>query len=53
MPGDIYRGEIVGKDAFTINRVATKKKLFDSTSLWDKVAINNHYDPDSLAPLEK
>ena len=48
MPGDIYRGELVGKD--TIPGVSGS--LFDSASLWDKVAVNNHYQENSLAPLE-
>ena len=53
MPGDLYRGEMVGKDSFTFLGRSKKTKLFDSASLWDKVAINNHYDPESLVPLEK
>ena len=53
MPGDMYRGEMVGKDQFSFLGKPKKSWLFDSPSYWDKVAINNHYDPDSLAPLEK
>ena len=54
MPGDIYRGEMVAKGIFTIPRITNKKLwLFDSTSFWDKVSINNHYGADSVAPLEK
>ncbi len=53
MPGDIYRGEMVGKDKFSFLGKPKKSWLFDSPSYWDKVAINNHYDPESLAPLEK
>ena len=50
MPADIYRGEIVGKDAFTGSDIHS---LFLSTSVWDKVSVNNHYDEDSYAPLER
>ncbi len=53
MPGDVYRGEMVGKDQFSFLGKPKKSWLFDSPSYWDKVAINNHYDPGSLAPLEK
>ncbi|MDB3946371.1 CotH kinase family protein, partial [Gammaproteobacteria bacterium] len=53
MPGDLYRGEMVGKDSFTFMGNNKKMKLFESLSYWDKVAINNHYDPESVAPLEK
>ena len=53
MPGDMYRGEMVGKDRFSFQGKPKKWRLFDSLSYWDKVAINNHYDPESLAPLEK
>ena len=55
MPGDIYRGEMVGKDAFSFLGLkgGDRQWLFDSVSFWDKVAINNHYDPESFAPLEK
>ena len=53
MPGDIYRGEMVAKGKFTIPTIKNKKLwLFDSTSFWDKVSVNNHYDLDSVAPLE-
>ena len=53
MPGDMYRGEMIGKDQFSFLGKPKKLRLFDSPSYWDKVAINNHYDPESLAPLEK
>jgi hypothetical protein len=48
MPGDIYRGELVGKDTI----IGVMGSLFDSAAVWDKVAVNNHYQEDSLAPLE-
>ena len=49
MPGDIYRGEIIGKDQF---RQSGVDNLFDSPFVWDKVATNNHYADDSKLPLE-
>lgn len=49
MPADIYRGELVGKDAFVDSGIKT---LFKTTSVWDKMAINNHYDENSTAPLD-
>ena len=50
MPGDIYRGEMVAKDAFS--SLGKKMWLFDSASLWDKVSVNNHYGPESYGPLK-
>ena len=51
MPGDIYRGEMIAKDGFT-RKGRAWWGLFDSPSLWDKVAINNHYQDSAMAPLE-
>lgn len=48
MPADVYRGEILGKDAFLDGGIRT---LFDSATVWDKVAVNNHYDEAAMAPL--
>jgi len=55
MPGDIYRGEMVGKDKYSFLGLKSgdRRWLFDSASFWDKVAINNHYNPRSFAPLKK
>ena len=50
MPGDIYRGELIGKDLFTAG--APTDSLFRSAAVWDKVAVNNHYTESSKAPLE-
>ena len=50
MPGDLYRGEIIGKDKFKNSKI---KSLFEKVGVWDKVAINNHYPEDSVAPLEE
>lgn len=49
MPADIYRGEIHGKDNFTNSGI---DHLFQSASVWDKAAINNHYPAQSKKPLE-
>ncbi|MCH2357695.1 MAG: right-handed parallel beta-helix repeat-containing protein, partial [Pseudomonadales bacterium] len=51
MPGDLYRGEMVGKDAFY--SIGERIWLFDSSSLWDKMSANNHYVLSSMAPLEQ
>ena len=48
MPGDIYRGEIIGKDRFRGSEITS---LFKSTAVWDKVATNNHFDENAIAPL--
>jgi hypothetical protein len=49
MPGDIYRGEIVGKDSYTDSLIGS---LFHSATVWDKVSINNHYGKNHKKPLE-
>lgn len=48
MPGDIYSGEIVAKDAYR----GIERNLFHNPRLWEKIAINNHFDEGSLVPLE-
>ena len=49
MPGDIYRGELIGRDRYA----GVSNHVFEHPGLWDKVAVNNHYPPDSMAPLQK
>jgi len=51
MPGDIYRGEIIAKDQFA-GLGGVWQTLFDSASIWDKVAVNNHYAESAMAPLK-
>jgi len=51
MPGDIYRGELIGKDRFGPG--APTGSLFQSAAVWDKVAINNHFADSSKAPLAR
>ena len=48
MPGDIYQGESIAKDRFTPDA----DSLFDDAAYWNKIAINNHYEPNSKAPLK-
>ena len=48
MPGDLYSGEIVGKDRYTDSGVHS---LFETPAVWEKIAVNNHYDEDAKAPL--
>lgn len=50
MPADIYRGEMVGKDKFIDSGITN---LFETTSVWDKVAVNNHYEADEKSSIEK
>jgi hypothetical protein len=50
MPADIYRGEMIAKD---IQRDSHVTNLFESAAVWDKVSVNNHYDPASMAPLQR
>jgi hypothetical protein len=50
MPGDIYRGEIIAKDRYRDSGISN---LFNSVSVWDKVAVNNHYPEQSVLPLER
>lgn len=48
MPADIYRGEMHGKDNYKDSLI---ENLFQSASVWDKVAINNHYPSHAKKPL--
>ncbi|MBU0679585.1 MAG: CotH kinase family protein [Verrucomicrobia bacterium] len=48
MPGDLYAGEIVGRDTYT----GITENLFHHPRSWTKLAVNNHYPADSYAPLE-
>ena len=50
MPGDIYRGEIIAKDRYRDSGISN---IFDSASVWDKVAVNNHYPELSVSPLKR
>ena len=52
MPGDIYRGEVQGKERFILAAQGAPNSLFPSTAGWDKVAINNHFSASSMKPLQ-
>ena len=52
MPGDIYRGEVIGKNRFILSAKGAPNSLFQSVAGWDKVAINNHFPASSLRPLQ-
>ncbi|MFT5698317.1 MAG: hypothetical protein ACI8ZB_001172 [Desulforhopalus sp.] len=49
MPGDLYVGELAGKDAYA----GVGSNVFDHSGLWKKIAINNHFPDDSRKPLER
>lgn len=49
MPGDIYSGEILGRDRY----IGATDNLFFSHSIWEKVSYNNHYERESREPLKK
>ena len=49
MPADIYSGELVGMDQY----YGISPEVFLHPRLWGKDAINNHYQADSVKPLEK
>lgn len=48
MPGDIYSGEIIARD----QPHGVESNLFRHAGLWEKVAVNNHFAEDSMAPLQ-
>ena len=50
MPADLYKGEIQGRDIFRGSKI---HDLFSSHAVWDKSAVNNHYEPDSSTPINK
>ncbi len=48
MPGDLYAGEIVARDAYR----GITDSLFEHPGVWQKIAVNNHFSEDSLAPIQ-
>ena len=52
MPGDIYRGELLGMGLFLGSGIPSES-LFTTAGVWDKVAVNNHYPSDSQRPIER
>ena len=49
-PGDLYSGEIVARDVFV--GVGVFNGLFENGGFWEKVAVDNHHEETSRAPLE-
>lgn len=49
MPGDLYGGELLGKDAVE----GARGDIFESPGLWKKIAVNNHYAEESFSPLDR
>lgn len=49
MPGDIYVGEIIGRDIYS----GVDHYAFSHPGLWGKAAVNNHYDENSRKPLAR
>lgn len=49
MPGDVYSGELVGRDSYQ----GIENMLFDHPGVWTKAAINNHFAEEALDPLER
>ncbi|MBK8097090.1 MAG: CotH kinase family protein [Planctomycetes bacterium] len=49
MPGDLYRGELVARDAWN----GIENLVFDHPGLWQKMAVNNHFPTDSRRPLQR
>ena len=49
MPGDLYAGELIGNDTY---RGIRTNYVFENPEIWNKMAVNNHYDEASLAPLQ-
>lgn len=49
MPGDLYSGELVGRDSYQ----GIESMLFDHPGVWTKAAVNNHFAEEALEPLER
>ncbi|MCA8982065.1 MAG: CotH kinase family protein, partial [Planctomycetes bacterium] len=49
MPGDIFAGELMGKDAVD----GIRQNIFRHPNLWEKVAINNHFADEANDSLVK
>ena len=48
MPGDIYSADIVSVDKYR----GLPASVFENAGLWEKVAVNNHFELDSKEPIE-
>jgi hypothetical protein len=49
MPGDIYAGEFLAKDAYA----GISDMVVEHPGLWKKVSVNNHFAKDSIEPLKR
>ncbi|MDG1050666.1 MAG: CotH kinase family protein [Planctomycetota bacterium] len=49
MPGDLYSGDIVQRNAFR----GIGRRVFENEGLWEKLAINNHFEADEDAALSR
>lgn len=49
MPGDLYSGDVVSRDEYR----GLGNQLFENAGLWEKIAINNHFDPHEYAAMER
>lgn len=47
MPGDLYSGDLAGQSRFK----GHSNMVFEQPAAWTKVAVNNHFEEDSLDPL--
>ncbi len=47
MPNDIYKGDNIGLAQY----VGVDAAIFKHASIWDKAAVNNHYDAENRQPL--
>ncbi len=47
MPGDLFTGELVQRDAYT----GRPGRVFQFPGIWEKVAINNHFDDDANSSI--
>ena len=50
MPGDLYSGELIGRDLY---RDRVPRQIFEHPEVWSKAAVNNHYAEESIAPLAR
>ncbi|MDF1838070.1 MAG: CotH kinase family protein [Planctomycetota bacterium] len=49
MPGDLYAGELIGRDA----HYGMLNLIFENPGLWEKTAVNNHFDLLANDPLAR
>ena len=49
MPGDLYAGELLAKDAYS----GISRQVVEHPGLWEKISVNNHYPDESKEPLKR